>query len=310
MLVGITPTVGRISRHGVIPITADQDTPGPMARTVADAATLLGVLEGAAPDPADDATRRCTAPKSRDYTQFLNPRALKGARIGIVRASMVSRIGPGSPLIDAAAASLRQSGAIVVDPADPPSLTTAYRERNVADWPICFSTPTNAGCSIVLRYGMKRDFNRWLASLGAAAPVRSLTELRQWNTAHNGDGALEFGQGQLDASDAIDLQRDADRYRHDRQKDLQLTRTEGLDAVLRAHRLDAVLFPGFLGSAIGARAGYPSIIVPFTAERSISGAPVPSGVTFTGPACSEPRLIALAYAFEQATRRRVPPRLD
>jgi amidase len=223
---------------------------------------------------------------------------------------VVSRIGPGSPLIDAAAASLRQAGAVVVDPADLPSLTTAYRDRHLADWPICFGTPGNAGCSIVLRYGMKRDFNRWLASLGASAPVRSLTELRRWNTEHQADGALEFGQGQLDASDAIDLERDADRYRQDRRKDLQLTRAEGLDAVLRTHTLDAVAFPGFVGAAIGARAGYPSIIVPFTAERSTGSVPVPSGVTFTGAPCSEPRLIALAYAFEQATRRRVPPRLD
>ena len=311
MLVGIKPTVGRISRHGVIPITADQDTPGPMARTVADAAALLGVLEGAAPDPADDATRRCTAPQGRDYTRFLDAKALKGARIGIARASVVSRISAGSTLIDAAANALEQAGAVVVDPADLPSLTTAYRERNLADWPICFGTPGNAGCSIVLRYGMKRDFNRWLTSLGAAAHVRNLTELRRWNTEHRADGALEFGQGQLDASDAIDLERDAGRYRQDREKDLQLTRTEGLDAVLRTHKLDAVVFPGFVGAAIGARAGYPSIIVPFTPERTTSGIPrLPSGVTFTGPACTEPKLIAYAYAFEQATRRRVPPRLE
>lgn len=310
MLVGIKPTVGRISRHGVIPITADQDTPGPMARTVADAATLLGALEGAAPDPSDDATRRCTAPQGRDYTRFLDARALKGARIGIARAS-VSRIGPGSTLIDTAKDALEHAGAVVVDPADLPSLTTAYPERNLGDWPICFGTPGNAGCSIVLRYGMKRDFNRWLTSLGAAAPVRSLTELRRWNTEHRAEGALEFGQGQLDASDAIDLERDADRYRHDRDKDLQLTRTEGLDAVLRTHRLDAVVFPSFAGAAISARAGYPSIIVPFTPERTTNGIPrLPSGVTFTGPACAEPKLIAYAYAFEQATQRRVPPRLQ
>jgi amidase len=303
--------VGLVSRAGIVPISQSQDTAGPMARTVTDAATLLGALEVAAPDPSDDATRRCTAPPGRDYTRFLDARALKGARIGIVRASVVSRIGPGSALIDAAAAALQQAGATIVDPADLPSLTTAYRERNLADWPICFSTPGNAGCSIVLRYGMKRDFGRWLTSLGAAAPVRSLTELRRWNTDHGAEGALEFGQGQLDASDAIDLERDADRYRRDREKDLQLARTEGLDAVLRTHTLDAVVFPGFTGAAIGARAGYPSIIVPFTPERSTKGLPrLPSGVTFTGSACTEPTLIALAYAFEQATRRRVPPRLD
>ena len=309
MLVGIKPTVGRISRHGVIPITADQDTPGPMARTVADAAALLGALESAAPDPADAATRRCPPPPGRDYTRFLDARALKGARIGIARASVAPRIGPGGTAIDAAATALRQAGAIVVDPADLPSLVTAYREQNLADWPICFGTPGNSGCSIVLRYGMKRDFNRWLDSLKGAAPVKSLTDLRRWNSEHNAEGAIEFGQGQLEASDAIDLQRDADRYARDRQKDLQLTRVDGLDAVLRTHTLDAVLFPGFLGASIGARAGYPSIIVPFTAERSTGGVPVPSGVAFTGAACREPRLIALAYAFEQATRRRVPPPL-
>ena len=310
MLVGIKPTVGRISRHGVIPISADQDTPGPMARTVADAATLLGALELTSPDPADEATRRCTPPRGGDYTRFLDTRALKGARLGIARAAVSSRIGPGSALIDAAAAALRRAGAVVVDPADLPSLATAYREKNLADWPICFGTPSNSGCSIVLRYGMKRDFNRWLSSLKDAAPVRSLTELRTWNAAHEADGAIEFGQGQLDASDAIDLQRDVERYERDRQKDLQLTRAEGIDAVLRTHTLDAVVFPSYFGAAIGARAGYPSIIVPFTAQQSTGGAPASSGVTFTGLACSEPRLIALAYAFEQATRRRVAPRLD
>jgi amidase len=338
MLVGIKPTVGRISRHGVIPITADQDTPGPIARSVADAAILLGAMEGNAPDPADPATKACKAPAGRDYTRHLRRNGLKGARIGIPRAFFATArrvgVGRGAPLTDAqqatvgeAITALRAAGATVVDPADLPSVVTTDPDRNILDWPICFGPGTTGrgsiGCSIVLRYGMKRDFNQWLVSLGGAAPVRTLTELRAWNAAHERDGTLRFGQDQLDASDAIDLDADRARYQADRAKDLALAGREGIDAALRANRLDALLFPGFLAASISARAGYPTVIVPFVAPSGAPPAGAPStspadggvlrqplGISFTGSACSEPRLIELAYAFEQATRRRIPPRLD
>ena len=163
---------------------------------------------------------------------------------------------------------------------------------------------------------MKRDFNAWLASLGPAAPVRSLTELRLWNAAHVRAGALKYGQSNLDISDEMDVERDRGRYEADRAKDIQLAGTHGIDEVMSVERLDAVLFPGPSGAAIAARVGYPTVIVPFGTVPNepappfppgFNAKPAPYGVSFSGRACSEPRLIELAYAFEHATRRRVPP---
>jgi amidase len=331
MLVGIKPTVGRVSRHGVIPITADQDTPGPMARTVADAATLLGVLEGTSPDPRDPATRACMPPPRGDYTPFLRAGALKGARIGVPRAYFYDAVQrPGvrgsagglapaeREVMDAAIRALREAGATVVDPADLPSVV-APAGQNVDEWPVCSGLAgakgRDAGCSTVFKYGMKRDFNAWLASLGAAAPVKTLTELRAWNRAHDAEGAIKYGQAQLDISDEVDLAADRERYERDRAKDVRLGGRDGIDAALEAHRLDALLFPGPFGAAVAAKPGYPTVIVPFATvpaplARTLPDArPSPFGVSFTGTACSEPRLIALAYAFEQATKRRQPPDL-
>jgi amidase len=334
MLAGIKPTVGRISRHGVIPITADQDTPGPMARTVADAAIVLGALEGASPDPNDAATRACMPPPNRDYTRFLRADGLRGARIGIPRAlyydalaAPAAATGSGglnaarqSAMADAIAV-LQSAGATIVDPADIPSVVSADTAQSLPRWGICSSLAAAKGrdqnCSIVLKYGMKRDFNAWLASLGTAAPVRTLTELREWNRSHERAGTLKYGQALLDISDEIDLESDRARYLADREKDLQLTSRDGIDATLRAHKLDALLFPGPTGAAIAARPGYPSVIVPFAmVPNELQGLPagfnpkpVPFGVTFTGTACSEPRLIELAYAFEQRTKRRIPPQM-
>jgi amidase len=335
MLAGIKPTVGRVSRYGVIPITADQDTPGPMARSVADAAILLGVLEGATPDPNDPATRTCQPPPNRDYTRFLRRDALKGARIGVPRAFYYDAVvAPGTTgmrgglsdtqrkVMDDAIAALREQGAEIVDPADIPSVTSPDRDKNIMLWSTC-SGPDNArgqdaNCSIVFKYGMKRDFNQWLASLGPAAPVKTLTELRAWNTAHEKAGALKYGQAQLDISDEMDVARDRARYEADRAKDIALGGRDGIDAALQQHQLDALIFPGGTGAAIAAKPGYPTVIVPFgmvpneptpALPRSFNALPGPFGVSFTGTACSEPRLIELAYAFEQATKRRVPPKL-
>jgi amidase len=333
MLVGIKPTVGRISRYGVIPIAAEQDTPGPMARTVADAATMLGALEGAKPDEHDAATNACTPPRNRDYTRFLKHDGLKGARLGIPRAFFYDAVSPPAErgsngglneaqkmvMADAIAA-MSARGATIVDNADIPSTVSTDPMRNLLLWPVC-SGPADAkgrdeDCSVVFKYGMKRDFNAWLASLGERAPVKTLTDLRVWNRAHERAGTLKYGQSNLDNSDEMDLEADRARYEADRKKDLALSREEGIDAVLKANNLDALVFPGVLGAAIAAKAGYPTVIVPFgmvpnaPMPAGFDAKPAPMGVSFTGTACSEPRLIEIAYAFEQATKRRVPPKLD
>jgi amidase len=335
MLVGIKPTVGRISRYGVIPITADQDTAGPMARSVADAAILFGALEGAAPDPNDPATRACAAPPARNYTRFLRAGGLRGARIGIPRAFFYERTAvPGAQeprgglnpdqakLMAEVIAILGREGALVVDPADIPSIVDPDPRENYALWGICSGANNGRGrdedCSIAFKYGMKRDFNKWLATLGPSAPVRTLTELRDWNTAHKNAGAVKYGQSNLDISDEMDLERDRARYEADRAKDIRLAATHGIDEVMKSQRLDALLFPGGSGAALAARPGYPTVIVPAgfvpntltpPPPAGFNPRPSPYGVSFTGLACSEPRLLEIAYAFEQATKRRVLPEL-
>jgi amidase len=218
---------------------------------------------------------------------------------------------------------LKQQGAVVVDPADVPSLAAKNPADNFAAWDFCSGADQakgkDANCSVNFKYGMKRDFNAWLTSLGPSAPVKTLTELREWNTAHAKAGAIKFGQSRLDISDEMDL--DADRARNDadNKKDWLLSRDRGIDGVLKANRLDAILTPGGAGAGLAARAGYPIIVVPFALIANAPNPPFPSGfaarpapfgVGFTGTACSEPRLIELAYAFEQATKKRMPPKLD
>jgi amidase len=361
MLAAIKPTVGRISRHGVIPITADQDTPGPMAKYVSDIAIMFGALESASPDPNDAATKTCTPPPGRDYTTFLKADGLKGARIGIPRKNYYEAFDPPvvrtEPAADAttapgagggrggggrgglnpeqrksmdeAIAALKVAGAVVID-VDIPSLLVKDPKENLA----------TAGQSSVLNYGMKRDFNTWLASLGPAAPVKSLTELREWNTAHERLGAIKYGQAQLDNSDKIDLEKDRAKYEEDRARDIRVFGTNGIDAAMKANNLDALLFPGPGSAGIASKPGYPTVLVPFgmipnpatnlgAGGRGGRGGdgrggdaaappplplpagfdpkPQPFGVGFTGGACSEPKLLQLAYAFEQATKKRTPP---
>jgi amidase len=335
MLAGIKPTVGRVSRYGIIPITADQDTAGPMARSVTDAAIMLGVLESATPDPNDAATSTCAPPPGHDYTRFLDRNALKGARVGVPRAFFYDAVASGGSLaprggltmeqqdvMRSAIAELARQGATVVDPANIPSILDWDPARNFLDWPVC-SGPDNAkgkdaNCSTTYKYGMKRDFSRWLALLGDAAPLKSLSELRAWNEAHGTAGTVKYGQSNLDNADEIDLVADRARYEADRRKDLLLTARHGIDEVMKAQRLDALLFPAQNGNGIAARAAYPSVIVPFATvpnnappafPAGFDPKPAPFAVTFTGMACSEPRLIALAYAFEQATKKRVSPPL-
>lgn len=333
MLAGIKPTVGRISRYGVIPITADQDTAGPMARTVTDAAIMLGVLESAAPDPHDAATSTCTPPPNRDYTPHLKRDGLKGARIGIPRAYYFDKVTPPgdtntrgglneaqAKAMAEAIAVLKAEGAEIVDPADIPSITSTDPATNFLSWGSCGGLDNRKGmdatCSIVLKYGMKRDFNLFLATLGAAAPVKTLAELRAWNTAHEKGGAIKYAQAQLDISDEMDVEGDKVRYQADRAKDIALGGTQGIDAVMAQYKLDAIFFPAASGAGIAAKPGYPTVIVPFAMvpnqptpalPAGFEIKPGPYGVSFSGGKCSEPRLIEIAYAFEQATKKRVAP---
>src|SRR6267378_1759085 len=234
MLAGIKPTVGRVSRYGVIPITGDQDTPGPMAKSVTDVAIMLGAMESASPDPNDPATRVCTPPAGRDYTRFLKRDGLKGARIGIPRSSYYDQLRPeqAKVMADAIDVLVRQ-GAVVVDPADIPSVIESDPQKNINQWNICSGAGDSKGndtnCSVVLKYGMKRDFNRWLSTLGPSAPVKTLTELRQWNLKHEKAGAIKYGQSNLDNSDEIDVESDRARYEADRAKDVALAGTHGID---------------------------------------------------------------------------------
>jgi len=168
----------------------------------------------------------------------------------------------------------------------------------------------------VLDYGMKREFNAWLASLGASAPVHTMSELRAWNTAHAADGAIKFGQGFLDGADALDLEKDKARYEADRAKDKAFAGEQGIDAALAANKLDALIIPAGGASSIGALAGNPAIVVPFAMTANPGALPSdppdaktrPYGFSFLGAQCSEPKLLGLAYAFEQATHRRQTPK--
>ena len=333
MLVGIRPTIGRISRYGVIPITADHDTAGPMTRTVADSAIMLGAMEGASPDPNDPATRTCTPPPNRDYTKFLNAGGLKGARIGVPRAFYIDRITlPGekeprgginaeqAKVMADAVAVLKQQGAIVVDPADIPSVVAKTANDSFPLFEFCAGAEHAKGkdsnCSINFKYGMKRDYNAWLASLGPSAPVKTLKEHIAWNVAHAKAGAIKYQQSRFDISDEIDLVADKARVDADDAKDRRLSRDQGIDGVLKAYKLDAFITPGSSGARIAATAGYPIIAVPFGLvpnapqqpfPAGFDAKPAPFGVGFVGAQCSEPKLIEIAYAFEQATKRRVPP---
>ncbi|HMD33672.1 MAG TPA: hypothetical protein VKH42_01830, partial [Vicinamibacterales bacterium] len=228
-----------------------------------------------------------------------------------------------------------------------PTFADKNPDNNFALWDFCSggdqAKGMDANCSVNFKYGMKRDFNLWLESLGPSAPVKTLTELRQWNIAHQRAGAIKFGQSRLDISDEMDLEADRARYEADHEKDWRLSRTFGIDGALNGGRtqssasaglpmvaanvassasqssvpkLDAILTPGGSGAGLAARAGYPIIVVPFGMvpnaptppfPAGFDARPAPFGVGFTGTACSEPRLIEIAFAFEQATKRRTPP---
>jgi amidase len=319
-LVGIKPTVGLVSRDGIVPITADQDTAGPLARTVRDAAIVLGVIAGF--DRHDPATAACLAPGNcfRDYTQFLNPHALAGARIAVPTNFPTNR----TAIMSNAIAVLRAQGA-TVDMVPPLA----------AQLPGCpsippFVFPPAAGCSTVLNYGFKRDLNKYIADhVRDSFPTQSLADVIAFNDAF-GPGATKYGQDLALFSQLFDTSpgsRDTRRYQSDRAQDI-VNSGSAIHAVLdgpdhipgTADDYDALLFSGNSGAGTPAKAGYPSIVVPGGFFDPAAGLPPdqvyppgfnpkpgPAGVTFSAGAFSEPRLISLAYAFEQATHYRVPP---
>ncbi|MDX2228101.1 MAG: amidase family protein [Leptolyngbyaceae cyanobacterium bins.349] len=282
-LVGIKPTVGLASRDGIIPIAASQDIPGPLAQTVTDAAIVLGAIAGF--DLNDPITATGIGKTYTDYTQFLDVDALRGARIGVPKATFWTGL-PDAQL------ALTQNALNIIQ-----SLGAELVEADIATVPLPSST--------VLSYEFKRDLNAYLASLGPDAPVQTLADVIAFNTA-NADVALKYGQVLALASQARDLSpesADTQQYLRDRARDLLLAGEQGIDAYLAANDLDAIFFPGTRGANIAARAGYPSVIVP--AGYQPDGAPF--GITFSGAAFSEPTLLGFAYAFEQATNFRVAP---
>jgi amidase len=315
-VVTVKPTIGLISRAGIIPIAHSQDTAGPMTRTVRDAAILLNVL--AAADPLDAATEQLQ--RSADYTSVLDKDGLKGARIGVPS----NPSDPGNdvyygPLSASAAAIMREAisvleaqGAVIVRDNIPtegwiggPGTEMAILNRNPESPTL--NQPVRR--PIVSVYELKHDLNLYLRDWASGTATQSLADIIAFNAAH-ADRALRFGQDLFLAAEATRGDLSELEYLSARQMDLRASRTLGLDAYMDRHQLDAVLFPGTTGAAIAAKAGYPSVQVPagFVAGMRNNDTPeYPYGATFTGRAWSEPILLRLAYAFEQATLKRRPP---
>jgi amidase len=296
-LAGIKPTVGLLSRSGIVPISHTQDTPGPMCRTVRDAAILLGALTGV--DPEDSATEASSGKFQNDYAQYCDPNGLKGARIGVSRKNFgfsdaVDKV------MEQALDVMKREGATIVDPADIPS----HGKFDDSE-------------GIVFQYELKADLNSYLARLGPSAPVKTLKEIIEFNRKNREKEMPYFGQdfflksenkGPLTEKEYVDALAKARR----------LAREEGIDAVMDKNKLDAIAGPtggpawltdlitgdhfGGGSSSAAAVAGYPNINV---TAGYIFGLPV--GISFFGRAWSEPTLIRVAYAFEQATKTRKPP---
>lgn len=297
-LVGIKPTVGLWSRSGIIPISASQDTAGPMARTVADAAALLGALTGV--DSRDQATAASAEHRTADYTTYLNAKALQGARIGVAR-NMAGFHPTTDAVFERALDALRTAGAIIIDPANVPTVGT-YDEAELQ----------------VLLYEFKAGVNAYLAERGATVAVGSLDEVIAFNRANASTAMPYFGQEQLERAQTMGALRDAS-YQAALATCRRLSRDDGIDAIMREHTLDAIVAPSngpswptdlingdrYSGgnSSVAAVAGYPSITVPMGFADAL-----PLGISFIGRGWSEGRLIGLAYAFEQATMARRAPR--
>ncbi len=298
-IVGIKPTVGLLSRSGVIPISHTQDTAGPMARTVADAAILLGAMTGV--DERDAATIPSRGRSLSDYTKFLDPKGLAGARIGVYHPGSLAKNPWMRPILAEALAAMKAAGATIVDPVKIPSVDksggTEYQ---------------------ILLYDFKADLNAYLSGLGPKAPIHSLAEAIDFNERHRDRVMPYFGQEIFLEAQAKGPLTDP-KYKKALAACRRAYRTEGIDAVLAKHKLDAVVAltggPAWLidlvngdsetggSSSLAAVSGYPSLTVPAGFTFGL-----PIGISFIGPAWSEPALIKLAYSFETATKARKAPR--
>src|SRR5439155_4007391 len=297
-IVGIKPTVGLVSRAGVIPIAHSQDTAGPICRTVTDAASLLGALTGV--DPRDPATSASQGKSYTDYTPFLDPNGLKGMRVGVVRSEFGFNAAV-DKLMEDAIDVLKKNGAEIIEK------TNMEPVRQLGDVEL-----------EVLLYELKADLNAYLASLGQNAPVKTLKDIIEFNDRNADKEFIYFGQELFLQAEAKGPLTD-EKYMAALKKSRQVAREQGIDAVMMKNKLDAIIAPtngpAWLtdhvngdhfagGSSTGpAIAGYPSITVPC---GFVSGLPI--GISFSGRAWSEPALIQIAFAYEQATKHRRSPK--
>jgi len=298
-IVGIKPTLGLVSRAGIIPIAHSQDTAGPMARTVRDAAILLNAIAGV--DARDTATSALSARQPVDYTRSLDANGLRGARIGVARTKFFGYSDVTDKVINDAIDLMKRQGAVIVDPAN---IETAGKfDDSEFD---------------VMLYEFKADLNNYLASLGPKAPVKSLQDIIAFNEAHKDQEMPWFGQEimiQAQAKGPLTEQ----KYIDELAQDLKMSRTDGIDATMTKYNLDAIVAPTggpawvtdlvngdhFSGasSTPAAVAGYPNINVPAGFSHEL-----PIGISFFGRAWSEPMLIRIAYGFEQASKQRRAPK--
>ena len=297
-VVGIKPTVGLVSRAGVVPVSHSQDTVGPHGRTVADAALVLGAITGI--DPRDPATAASEGRSHHDYAAFLTPDGLRGARIGVARSTGFGASPKADAVIEEAILAMREAGATIVDPADIPTQAQLGGADELA----------------VLLHEFKHDLNAYLATR-AGVPIQTLADAIAFNRGHAGEELTWFGQERFLAAEAT-TGLDDPAYLEALARGRRLSREEGIDAVLREHRLDALVAPtggpawtidlvdgdhvGTASSTPAAQAGYPIVTVPAGFSHGL-----PVGVSFIGAAFTEPTLIRLAFAFEQATGARRSP---
>ena len=298
-LVGFKPTLGLVSRSGIIPIAHSQDTAGPMTRTVADAAILMTALAGY--DPADPATREIAGRARDDYSAYLDRKGLAGARIGVARKKLFGQSTPADAVTEKALLEMSRQGAILVDPAD----IATVGEADDTEFE-------------VLLYEFKADLNAYLAALGPSSPYRTLADLIEFNR-KNRAGEMPYFEQEIFEKAQAKGPLSEKAYVDALAKNLRLTRAEGIDKTMNEHKLDCLVAPtsgpatlldlvnGDYGpngsSSMPAVAGYPDITVP--AGYSFG---LPVGISFFGRAGSEPTLFRIAYAFEQATQARRPPR--